>query len=204
FSFPFPYFWRDYDRLPNRATEHTVYSSPLKLWQYAADKRELTEVDSDNVRWDKGFTSFKVQDDAKTESRGGVSKIDFGFWDSFASDFNVIWNYDKTSNSYKRENGGIAHSDKNTNKQLSTKNVIIMFAKESPANDGYEGGHILYKTIGSGDALIFQNGKVVKGEWAREDEESMIKFTDGSGSEVSIVRGQVFIEILPIGNKVTY
>lgn len=204
FSVPFPYFWRDYERLPDRDTEHTVYSSTSKLWQYAADKRELTETDSDGVRWDKTFTPWKFADDAPVAERGTVAKIDFGFWDSFASDFGVVWSYDKASNSYKRSNGGAAHVDKNTGKALTAKNIIVMFAKESPANDGYEGGHILYRTTGTGDALIFQNGQVIEGEWSRDDTTENLQFTDESGEEVSIVRGQVFVEILPIGNKVTY
>lgn len=204
FSVPFPNFWRDYERLPNRVTEHTVYSATNKLWQYAATKRDLTQVDEDGVRWDEDYTAWKFQDDATETARGKVAKIDFGFWDSFATDFGVVWTYDKISNSYKRTNGGTPHLDKNTGKQLTTKNVIVMFAKESPANDGYEGGHILYKTTGSGDALIFQNGQAIEGSWSRLDEESQIKFTDDEGVEVSMVRGQIFIEILPVGNKVTY
>ncbi len=204
FSVPFPYFWRDYERLPNRATEHTVYSSTSKLWQYAKEKRELTEKDEDGVSWDEEYTPWKFQDDAKIESRGAVSKIDFGFWDSFATDFGVVWAYDKATNSYKRSNGGSPHLDKNNGKPIVSKNIIVVFAKESPANDGYEGGHLLYKTIGSGDALIFQNGKAIKGEWERVDEVSQFKFTDEDGEEISMVRGQIFMEILPIGNKVTY
>ncbi len=204
FSVPFPYFWRDYERLPNRATEHTVYSSTAKLWQYAKDKRELTEKDSDGIRWDKGFTPWEFVDDAKTGDRGNITKVDFGFWDSFASDFGVVWSYDKTSNSYKRNNGGVPHLDKNTGRQLTAKNIVVMFAKESPANDGYEGGHLLYKTFGSGDALIFNNGQVIKGEWSREDTTDNLKFTDEQGKETPMVRGQVFVEVLPIGNKVNY
>ncbi|MFZ6035129.1 MAG: DUF3048 domain-containing protein [Patescibacteria group bacterium] len=204
FSVPFPYFWRDYERLPNRATEHTVYSSTAKLWQYAKDKRELTEKDSDGIRWDKGFTPWEFADDAKTGDRGNITKVDFGFWDSFASDFGVVWSYDKTSNSYKRNNGGVPHLDKNTGRQLTAKNIVVMFAKESPANDGYEGGHLLYKTVGSGDALIFNNGQAIKGEWSREDTTDNLKFTDEQGKAVSMVRGQVFVEVLPIGNKVNY
>jgi len=204
FSVPFPYFWRDYERLPSRATEHTVYSSTTKLWQYANDKRELSNVDSDGKKWNEKFTSWKFTDDAKVADRGTVTKIDFGFWDHFASDFSVIWNYDSGTNSYKRTNGGNLLIDKNTNQVLQAKNIIIMFAKESPANDGYEGGHILYKTIGTGDALVFQNGKVIKGTWQRDDEESLIKFYDENDKEISIIRGQVFIEVLPVGNKVIY
>jgi hypothetical protein len=204
FSVPFPYFWRDYERLKNVATEHTVYTSTKKLWQYAKDKRNLTNVDEKGVRWDKGFVPWKFEDDAKTADRGNVVKIDFGFWDNLASDFSVVWSYDVKTNSYKRTNGGVPHLDKNTGKQLEAKNIVVMFAKESPANDGYEGGHLLYKNIGSGDMLFFKNGQVIKGTWSKETEEDNIKFFDNSGKEISIVRGQVFIEMLPIGNKVNY
>ena len=204
FSVPFPYFWRDYERLKNVATEHTVYTSTKKLWQYAKDKRELTNVDDQGVRWDKGFSPWKFEDDAKASDRGKVTKIDFGFWDNLASDFSVVWSYDAKTNSYKRTNGGTPHIDKITGKQLEAKNIVVMFAKESPANDGYEGGHLLYKNVGSGNLLFFKNGQVIKGTWSKETEEDNIKFFDNSDKEISIVRGQVFVEMLPIGNKVNY
>lgn len=204
FSVPFPYFWRDYERLKNVATEHTVYTSTKKLWQYAKDKRELTNVDDQGVRWDKGFSPWKFEDDAKAADRGKVVKIDFGFWDNLASDFSVVWSYDAKTNSYKRTNGSSPHVDKNTGKQLEAKNIVVIFAKESPANDGYEGGHLLYKNVGSGDMLFFKNGQVIKGTWSKETDEDNIKFFDNTDKEISIVRGQVFVEMLPIGNKVNY
>lgn len=204
FGVPFPYYWRDYERLPGVATEHTVYSSTAKLWDFAKAKRELTNVDSDGVAWDKNFTSWKFQDDAKASDRGTTGKISFGFWTSFADSMSVVWNYDSKTNSYKRENGGKAHIDKDNGKQLTAKNVIIMFADESPANDGYEGGHILYRLTGEGDALIFQNGKAIKGTWSKDDAESRTIYSDAAGKEIKMVRGQVFVEILPADNKVTY
>ena len=64
------------------------------------------------------------------------------------------------TNSYKRTNGGTPHIDKNTGKQLEAKNIVVMFAKESPANDGYEGNvHLLYGTEGIGEMIVFQDGK---------------------------------------------
>ncbi len=205
FSVPFPNFWRDYERLPDRATEHTVYTSTSKLWDYAKVKRGLSNVDDKGDAWNAAFTPWKFKDDAASASRGTTNKISFGFWDTSASDFAVVWTYDKASNSYKRTNGGQSHLDKNTGKPLSAKNVVVVFAKESPANDGYVGGqHILYKIIGSGDGLLFQDGKAEEISWNKTDEESMMTFTDQSGKEVSFDRGQVFVEILPTGNKVTY
>ncbi|MFZ2206498.1 MAG: DUF3048 domain-containing protein [Microgenomates group bacterium] len=204
FSVPFPYYWRDYDRLPDRATEHTVYTSTAKLWDYAKLKRELTNVDSDDVSWDKTFETWKFSDDAEVTKRGTVSKIQLGFWNSFANDFSVVWKYDKTKNTYFRTNGGKLHLDKNTNKPLDAKNIIAVFAKESPANDGYEGGHILYQLTGEGDALVFQNGKSIKATWKKETPESRMKWYDESDKEISLVKGKVFVEIQPIGNTVTY
>ncbi len=204
FSVPFPYFWRDYERLPNRAAEHTVYSSTAKLWQYAKEKRNLTNVDREGTAWNKDFEPWKFKDDEKLTQRGTIDKIDFGFWDNLASDYAVVWNYDQKNNQYLRLNGGQPHLDKNNGKQISAKNVIVVFAKESPANDGYPGGHLLYKIIGSGEALVFQDGNVIKANWQKPSEDEQIKFYDEKNKEISLVRGPIWIEILPIGNKVNY
>lgn len=204
FSVPFPVFWRDYERLPDRDTEHTVYTSTTKLWSYAKDNRKLTEVDEKGKRWDVNFTKWKFKDDAAVDQRGSVNKISFGFWDSFADDYAVVWSYDKASNNYVRANGGAPHLDKNTNKAIQSKNIIVMFAKESMANDGYNGGHILYRLTGTGDGLLFQNGKAEKITWTKKDEESRAIYYLSNGDEANIIRGQVFVEILPTGNEVKY
>lgn len=204
FSVPFPYFWRDYERLPERATEHTVYSSTYKLWQYAKEKRFLTNVDNQGKMWNEKFTPWKFKDDATMQERGSVEKIDFGFWTTFASQYSVVWSYNRQTNTYMRINGSEPHLDKNTGKQLEAKNVIIVFAQESAANDGYEGGHILYKLTGNGEALVFQDGKAITAVWRRSNDKDLIRFYDKNGKEISMVRGQIFVEILPVGNKVTY
>ena len=204
FSVPFPNFWRDYERLPNRATEHTVYTSTSKLWDFARTKRQLSNVDAKGNSWNKGFTPWKFKDDAAAAKRGTVKSISFGFWDYFANEYAVTWAYDKATNTYVRENGGTLHLDKNTGKAMKSKTVVVVFAEESPANDGYPGGHLLYGIVGKGDALVFQDGQAISATWKKADEESMIRFYDESGKEMELNRGQVFVEILPEGNKVTY
>lgn len=206
FAVPFPNYWRDYDRLPGRATEHTVYTNTLKLWDYAAKNRDLTNVDEDGVAWDEDWEPWNFQDDAKEGSRGDVAKIDYGFWDNnLGSAYTVQWNYDATTNSYKRVNGGDPHVDKNTEEQLASKNVIVAFADESVANDGYEHGeHMLYDVVGSDDAIVFQNGEAIEGTWKKTKATDMMRFYDSKGKEIDLVRGQIWISILPSGNKVTY
>lgn len=204
FAVPFPYYWRDYERLPGVATEHTVYTNTAKLWDFSASKRKLTNIDEENITWSKGFTKWKFKNDAVSGERGDVAKASFSFWNSFQNDYAVTWDYDKINNLYRRTNGGKPHLDKNTGKQLTAKNVAIILADESPANDGYEGGHILYDIIGSGKALVFQDGKAIQGTWKKDDAESRTIFYDESDNEIKFVRGKIWIEILPSDNKVNY
>ena len=204
FGVAFPTYYRDYERLPNRVTEHTMYSGTDKLWSYAAKKRKLTNIDEEKVSWDKGFQQRKFTKETKLNNRGNVTTISFEFWQEFSKNYKVTWKYNKEANVYKRINGGQPHLDKNREKQLTFKNIIIVFADETSANDGYEGGHLLYDIIGSGEGILFQNGNAEKITWKKPDEESMMKFYNKSGSEIELVAGKDFIEILPLGNKVVY
>lgn len=205
YGMSFPYFWRDYERLPNRDTEHTVYTNTEKLWDFAATKRQLTNVDEGGTAWDKDFKKWTFKDDAAKADRGDVAKISFGFWDQFANDYSVTWSYDAKTNKYFRENGGEKHLDKNTGKPLEAKNIVIILAKESAVNDGYEAGqHLFYNILGDGNGYLFQDGKVTKITWEKEDGYTRMKFTDAAGKDISFVRGKIFVEILPLENKVTY
>lgn len=203
FAVPFPYYYRDYERLPDRATEHTMYSSTEKLWEYAQKNRKLAAKDEDGVAWNKGWKPWIFTNEAKVAERGKAGKVSFGFWSSNdANNYAVVWNYDPVTNFYSRSNGGSPHLDKITNKAIKSKNIVVAFIDESPANDGYEGGHLLYDLVGQGTGTLFNNGKSAKITWKKPTEEDMMRFYDASGSEVKLVRGQVFVEILPIGNVV--
>lgn len=214
FSIGFPVFWRDYDRLgENTATEHTVYTSTSKLWQFAATKRSLTNTEQDStgklISWDKAFVPWSFKEDLPLEKRPMSFSAQFalsGIVSSYASDFVVRWQYDRNSNSYLRFNGGIAHKDLNTGEQLSAKNVIILFQTLATVDDGYaeegHGAHLLYGTKGTGKAKFFIDGGVIDGTWVKKTRTDRTRFYDNSGVEVKLNRGTIWIEVLPIGQPV--
>lgn len=201
FSIGYPTFWRDYQRLGRPvATEHTMYSTTYKLWEIGA-KRGWGVADEKGVRWDSKFVPWKFADG---KSGTGSSKIEVNFWES-QGDYKVEWNYDSSCNCYKRKNAGADHTDLNSKQQLSPKNVVVQFMKESPANDGYEGNaHRLYGNKGTGKAVIFQNGQAITGKWVKEGRLSREKFLDDKGTEISFVKGQIWIQTVPEGSKVVY
>lgn len=189
---------REPDRIGHPvATEHSMYCSTYALWQTALD-RKLTNINYKGVAWDKSFRSWLPKEDLA--SSGSVSP-EFEFWKDYKQ-YAVKWDYDKTTNSYKRSNDGQPHIDFNTKEQITTKNVVIQFTKETGPVDEHK--HLLYTTIGTGRALIFQDGLVIDGKWSKQSRTERTLFFDGKGKEVKFNRGPIWIEILPATGTVNY
>ena len=204
FSIGFPVFWRDYDKFGHPvATEHTMYSNTDKLWEYAKSSRDLSEVDKKGVIWSKGFIPYSFKDDASSSKRGPAQSIHLEFWSKMA-DYFVDWTYDPATNLYKRATGREAHFDKNTNKQLTSKNIVVLYMQEGSANDGYENNvHLIYKTKGAGKATIFMDGKQIKGTWKKEIRTARTQILDSTGVPIELNRGLIWFEILPTDGVVT-
>jgi hypothetical protein len=204
FSIGFPTFWRDYGRLPNVATEHTMYSSVDKLWDYAATTRKLTNVDENGKSWDTNFVPYKFTDDAPVSARPTSESIHLEFWESAGSGYFVDWKYNPKTNLYMRSNGGAVHIDKDNGKQLSAKNVVVLEMVEDNANDGYVANdHLLFEDKGTGKAVVFKDGKEIKGTWEKDTRTSRTIVRDVNGNQIQFDRGLIWFEILPTEGVLT-
>lgn len=197
-----PMLMRDYNRLGvevTLATEHTMVGSLSEIWK-AAEKRGFTsQMKNEKQNWMGGFKPWKFADGKASE--GKTNKIAFSFWDN-QPDFDVVWDYDSASNTYKRTEGGKAHVDLENKQQIAAATVVIEFAKETGPIDTNH--HLLYDIIGTGDVLVFQNGTVIKGTWKKTKATERTVYLDSKGKEIEFTRGQIWIEILPKGNTVAY
>ena len=204
FSIGFPTFWRDYDRLGHTAaTEHTMYSTTQKLWDYAAKTRGLTNVSKEGTPWDKGFVPYTFKEDAPVSQRPALQTVHLEFWTGDPN-YYVDWAFDPKTNLYKRNNGGVSHIDRDTNKQLTAKNVVILLMQQSSANDGYENNvHLLFKDNGSGKAFVFMYGKKITATWRKDKRTSRTILTDSTGDEIKFDRGLIWFEILPTDGVIT-
>ncbi|RJR15434.1 DUF3048 domain-containing protein [Candidatus Microgenomates bacterium] len=203
FGLPFKVCRRNENRLGRVvAWEHTVECFSNELYNYAQEKYDWTNVDAEGVAWDENFDSWTFKDDAKEGDRGTVSSISFVHWEGYDNDFGVQWNYDSASNSYKRVMGGQPHVDFENKQQLIAKNVVIQMTREIDSVD--EHAHVLYDTIGTGKALIFQDGDVIVGTWKKPKRTARTKFYDAQGKEVALNRGPVWIEVMSNLVDVTY
>lgn len=200
FSIGFPVYRRDESRIGHDvATEHTMYSETTKLWDVGAG-RKLTNVDKDGKAWDTNFTPYTFKD-AGTPNPSSTQSVHIP-WDDV--DYAVDWTYNSKDNIYMRKNAGVAHMDRDTHKQLQSANVVVLFMKESHANDGYENNaHMLYGTKGTGDALVFSEGKETKAKWSKADRQSHLVIADASGKNIVFTPGKIWFEVQGIGSEVT-
>lgn len=202
FGISFPTCYRNYDRLDHPvATEHTMVCFTDKLYKLASE-RGWTDTDAKGVSWNTAFEPWKFKDDAPTTERTASFSASFSFWSGYEASYGVRWDYDQATNTYARTNGNAAHLDLETKEQLRAKVVVILFAKETGPVDEHK--HLLYANVGEGDALVMQDGKVVKAKWKKPARTSRTKWYDATGKEISLNRGQIWIEMVPIGTIIRY
>lgn len=202
YNIGFPIVVRNQYRLSSTpsAWEHAVVADLDLVWAEAA-KRGFAYKDASGAPWTQGFRKWLFQDGKATNSPI-ASDIKFNYWDSMPG-YDVEWKYVSSTNSYLRFNGGTAHVDWEFDKpQLSAKNVVIMFATEKGPLDTEH--HMFYQVTGTGKALVFQNGQVIQGTWSKASALDREVLYDTNGKEISMVRGQTWVEVVPAQNKVTY
>ncbi len=205
FSIGFPVFIRDYNRMGHPvATEHTMYSSTSKLWDFAATNRGLTNLDKKGNAWDAHFVKYTFKEDAPASQRPSSQTVHVGFYASGGDDYAVDWFYDPQNNNYKRDNAGVPHIDKDTGKQLTAKNIVILHMAASNANDGYmDNEHLLFNDIGTGKATIFIDGKEIQGSWKKASRTARTLLYDANGDSISFDAGNIWFTVLPLDGVLT-
>ena len=197
-----PVMIRDYNRLgvdKILATEHTYVGYLSAAWK-EAQERGFTAKMANDTPWSAGFTAWKT--DTKLSVSGSpATDIKFGFWDN-QPDFNVEWKYDQTAKTYLRNEGAAPQIDLENNQQISANNIVVQFAKEEGPLDEHK--HMFYYVIGNGTGLVFRDGQATEITWKKATQTSRTIFYDKAGKEIVFVPGNIWVEILPIGNKVEY
>ena len=178
-----------YRRIAERAAPHNVYTSISALNQLEASKGYGTST----------YTGF-----ARTKGKPAASKtpaaktIDIRISGPL---YNVHYDFNPTTNSYNRSEGGAPHIDANTNAQISPSVVVAIVLPYSIAGEGY---HSQYQTLGTGQAYIFQNGNVVSGTWTKVDNKSQVTFKDAAGKIIALNPGQTWVTAVGDSGAVTY
>lgn len=132
-------------------------------------------------------SSFLGYSHDKTKEESGIISPP----EIFSGSYDVRWEYAGETNSYRRYRNGSEEIDGKTNKQVVSANVVIMETKWTPIDRDY----IRVTTVGSGKAIVYQNGHAVIGQWKKENDKSKLLFLDDKGKEIKFVPGPIWVEI---------
>jgi hypothetical protein len=177
-----------YHRISTRYAPHNMYTSLEGLRNLAISKGWSTSK----------FTPFVRKAKEEPSKAPTAKSINIGI---SGADYNVHYDYDPASNSYKRSEGGEVHIDNETKAQLSPKVVITLAMPYSLMDDGY---HSQYQTQGSGNMLMFQDGVVTQGTWSKAAPQDPFIVKDGAGADMKLNPGQTWITVVDDIGKVTY
>ncbi len=148
------------------------------------------------------FVGYPHKDEAPLDQRpsGGHLRV------AFAKPYDVTYDYDKTSNSYLRSWGGVADTDRNNNKRLAPKNVVVLVAQSDQLVEGEQYNNVQlgdpwFDSVDTGEAHYYMNGAEATGTWKKDksDAKNKLFFYDASGQEIQFVPGQIWVEILEPG-----
>lgn len=185
-------YWREFQA--GKATEHTMYASPEKL--YAAAKTKGWSLKMDKLNTFK-FKKTKTQTTSDVDSSmSAVTPNDITI-DFSSPSYKVVWSYDSASNKYLRSMAGSPHKDQKTGNQLSASNIIVQSVErwEAPTRINESGWAM--KTIGEGKAKVFSGGKEIESTWKKANRLSRTKFYDANNKEIEFVPGTFWYEIVP-------
>lgn len=188
-----------------------MYLGPDVFWDLTKDKGN----------WQDSYTSMeKLKKHAEKKKFHNTAEVKFPFTYNKAGEDVVPagdnaaavtlkypsmtskYEYDSSSGTYKRFRYGKEHMERVSGKQMTAKNIIVLYVTSWDIKGDYAGRQDM-DTTGSGSGYYITCGKAVKLKWSKESRSSQTKYTLENGDPLVLNRGQTWIQIMPVGAKVT-
>lgn len=176
-----------YWRVNTRYAPHNMYTSVPKLYQLAEQKGYI----------DSNFTGF-ARKEAAPAPTPTVNSIDLNISSAL---YNVHYDYDPATQTYKRSMAGKPHVDERSGAQLTPNVVAALVMPYSIAADGV---HSVYGTHGSGPVYVFQDGVVTQGTWHKANANAQFTFTDANGQALGLNPGQTWLTMVKDTRSIVY
>jgi hypothetical protein len=192
-------FYRDLElREQGVPIEHTLFADPVKIWEIA-DELNI------NDRQDLEGLHFSAEPPGDGQPAAHIN-IPYPHRDMV-----VDYRYDPEIGAYLRWDGAVPHVDAATGEQISTTNVIVVYATHVDT-DIYEDeprrNHpsVQIQLWGTGPAIVFRDGLAFEGLWARPRREEMLVFRDPTGQiPIPLKPGPTWIQLVPLeGHRWTF
>lgn len=163
-------FWRS----TNRPAPHHVLTSGERFRSYIGSVATSTAQ----------FNSWRyASTPAPTSTTADVASVRIPYGGSYT----VRWNYEPGRNAYRRIIAGKA----NSTQPLYFTNIVVIKTDASILDSV---GRLKMRTTGSGEAVIYRDGKKIIGRWRRSANEVM-SFVGTDGADLELRAGSTWIQV---------
>lgn len=175
------YFGKYFNRDSSRYAPHNLYTTREQLNKVLTDKEEADWQPVSVWQFETVPTDQIVPE---------ITNLTIPF--SFPL-FEAKYQFDPTTNSYKRSLNGKPHLDRNNDLQISPTNILVHLTDISPTGDELLTMNI--RLDGNGPCYLFTAGKYKECRWRYENGKHV--YTDLDGNPLKLQPGQTWIEIFP-------
>ncbi len=180
-----------YWRVKDKSAPHNVKASLAGLKERAEKLGYRTTSDVSSVL-------KYVTDEVNLEDGQSATTVTIPY-----SDSNVVkYEYDEETQRYQRYSKGVKETDWDSGDAITTKNIIVTFAKNSTLYDGENKGRQTLSNIGTLDGYYITNGKAIKITCEKTSRSSRTVYKDLEGNEIKVNDGNTYVQICPIDAKV--
>lgn len=167
-------FWRD----NQRAAPHNAYTS-VALLSDALDKLSLSAPT---------YQAWNFKNDNPASDQALSLTVDWGSADAY----DVTWVYQIDTNTYLRQQNN--QTMKTQARESVLANNVVVIASDMTVVDAVGRRHI--RTLGEGDAVVMQDGRLILGRWKKPSRTDRLRFYDANGNEISMNAGKTWIEVV--------
>lgn len=181
-------FWR----VKDKSAPHNVKVSLSNLKKLAEKQKYRTTSEVSSVL-------KYVTDEVNLEEGKSAYDVTIPYSDSNK----VEYKYNEETKRYQRYSKGVEETDWDTKENITTKNIIITFARNTVLRDGENKDRQNLSNIGTLDGYYITNGKAIKITCEKTARSSRTVYKDLNGNEIKVNDGNTFVQICPIDAKVT-
>lgn len=176
------YFWRD----SSRRSPDNLYTSSTRIKSYLKDYNISSTSDCALT-----FNSLTWFD----ESLENATQLNFTLSSYYDTSYKFI------NGVYEKYMDGILATDLNDNTPLSFTNVVVQLTNIKSNSTNTKSNVNL---IGSGEGLVFSNGKVEKMHWIKSNESSPTILTNSNGEILPLSPGNTIWHVADISTTISY
>ncbi len=193
FYFGGVYFWRSTDR----TAPHNTYTSS-KMWEVALNKKipPIANTTTTFPAWTFGSYTPCVFS-SSTTSTDCAKNITIAF---APPTYETVWKFNSSTQQYRRYEAGNKDTDQDGTPMVADT-VIIQHVNTTVVDTD---GRLHMNDVGSGDAVVFRNGAVIKGTWKKTSISGRTEWLDKKGNFIPLKSGKIWIEVVNQQTKVSW